>query len=155
MSTEIHYEYGLKRLQRIRRHNAATSSGMWQAVIRHDERLIPGEVCHHWPFRKACNNKSTGPYLGTAPCKSPLLRVSCQCKLRRDQMFLSPHTAFLLRLFQMVVCREEQPQSAPPHVRGDAMGKSAQKYPSHKQAEQGVSHALRLSHCTVCSSPRF
>lgn len=96
-------------------------------------------------FPKACNNKSTGPYLGPARCKSLILRVSCQCKLRRHQMFFSPPTAFLLRLFQMAVCREEQPQRASPLVRADTRGMSVQKYLSHKQVEQGFSHALRLT----------
>lgn len=115
---------------------------MWQAVIRHDELMIPGEVCHDWPFQKACNNKSTGRYLDPARCKSPMLRVSCQCKVRRDQMFLSPHIPPFFCDFSRW---QEQPQRAPPHVRGDARGTSVQKYLSHKQAEQGVSHALRLT----------
>lgn len=146
MSAEIHYQHSFNRLRCSKRHcrqgvlissmhqfhppkkrtqvNGVTSSRMWQAVIRHDELMIPGEVCHDWPFQKACNNKSTGPYLGPARCKSPILRASCQCKVRRDQMFLSPHIPpFLLRLFQMAGAASETAAACQRRRSGDERSK--------------------------------
>lgn len=122
-----------------------TSSKVGKAVVRLEKLMIPGEACLRWPFLRPVITKAQVHIWALARCKSPILRVSCQCKLRRHQMFFSPPTAFLLRLFQMAVCREEKPQRVPPLVRADARGTSVQKYLSHKQLEQGFSHALRLT----------
>lgn len=99
-------------------------------------------------FCKPIITKSIGPYLGLAVCKSPILHVSCQCKLRKDQMFLSLHTSFLFcfsrwlsvgRSSLTVRCRMSE----------GMLRMSVQKYLSHKPTEGWMSDQVLVSLCVL------